>query len=133
MQSARKTQEQLLNRREFTSATVMALLSGVTVTVMGCSSSSPNNPMTPSNPGSGNNRNAEISDNHGHSAAITSAQVSAGQSITLDIRGTGDHPHTVMISMGELTQIAAGQRVSKASSVEQSASTGPHSHTVAFN
>lgn len=130
MQGAKK---ELLNRREFTSATVMALLGGVTVTVMGCSSGSSNNPMTPSNPGGSGDRTGAVADNHGHTATITSAQVSAGQAITLNIRGTGDHPHTVGISTAELAQIAAGQQVAKTSSVDQSVSSGPHGHTVTFN
>ena len=127
--------EKELNRREFTSAAVMALLGGVTVTVMGCSSSSP---MTPTDPdpdpgGGGTGRSGTVSENHGHTATITAAQISAGQSVTLDIRGDGDHPHLVAVTMAEVMQIAAGQEVSKVSSVDQSITTGPHSHIVTFN
>jgi len=124
----------LLNRREFTSATVMALLAGVTVTVTGCSSGGNGNPSGPSNPGGGgDNRVGSISENHGHTASIDSAQLSAGQAITLNIQGDGDHPHTVEISMAELTQIAAGTQVSKTSSQDSSVTTGPHTHVVTFN
>lgn len=133
------TQEQkkaLLDRREFTSTTIMALLSGVAITVSGCSSGGgDSNPTGPSNPGGGGTgaKVGTISDNHSHTASITQAQIDAGQSITLNIRGTSDHPHTIQISMAELAQIAAGTQVSKTSSVDSSVTTGPHTHVVTFN
>lgn len=124
----------LLTRREFTSASVMAMLAGVAVTVTGCSSGGNGNPNGPSNPGGGDGAIVgAISDNHSHTATINSAQVNAGNAFTLDIRGQADHPHTVQITMAELTQIAAGTQVSKTSSQDSSITTGPHSHIVTFN
>lgn len=121
-----------IDRREFTSASLMALLAGVTVSVAGCSSDGNGNPMNPSNPGSGD-KVGSISANHSHSATITSAQLMAGQAITLNIGDQADHPHTVQISMADLTAIAAGTQVSKTSSQDTSATFGPHSHVVTFN
>jgi hypothetical protein len=69
-----------------------------------------------------------ISANHGHSAVVTGAQLSAGNGVTLNIQGSAGHPHTVQLSSGEVQQIADGQRVSKVSSTDQS-----HSHQVSFN
>lgn len=118
--------QRLLDRREFTTATLMALLSGVTVTVIGCDSESPTAPNAGDVAGS-------VTANHQHSAIITDAQLDAGNAVTLDIRGGADHPHTVQLTMNEVGQIAAGQRVSKTSSTDGSATFGIHSHTVIFN
>lgn len=121
------TEQKLLDRREFTSAALLALLSGVAVTITACGSS---NPSTPSPSG---DRTGSITANHGHSAVITGAQLTAGGAVTLDIRGSADHPHTVSVTMTEVGQIAAGQRVSKTSTTDPSATSGTHSHQVTFN
>jgi hypothetical protein len=49
--------------------------------------------------------------------------------LTLDIRGTADHPQIVELSAGDLTAIRGGSQVSKNSTA------GPdgHSHVVTFN
>lgn len=117
----------LIDRRQFTSAALMALLGGVTVTVLGCDSSS--SPTAPSDGA----RAGSVSANHGHTATITSAQLTAGQGVTLDIRGSADHLHTVVLTVAEVGQIASGQRVSKSSTAQSSLSEPLHSHTVVFN
>jgi hypothetical protein len=66
--------------------------------------------------------------NHGHTATLLAAQFTAGNAISLDIRGQATHPHTVTITQGEMAQIAANQRVSKDSSNDNG-----HTHTVTFN
>jgi ethanolamine utilization microcompartment shell protein EutL len=48
--------------------------------------------------------------------------------VSLDISGGAGHPHTVMLSAGEVVQIAGGSQVSKTSTTNQS-----HSHQVTFN
>ncbi len=118
----------LIDRRQFTNATLLALLSGVTVTIIGCGGSD-DSPTSPSD----GSRAGSVSANHGHSAVITSAQLTAGQGVTLDIRGTADHPHAVVLTMTEVGQIAGGQRLTKTSSSEASSSFALHSHTVVFN
>jgi hypothetical protein len=96
----------LTTRREFTAQTVMALLSGVTITISGCGgSSTPTGPTTP--PPSGGAA-ATVSANHGHTATLTSAEITAGATVTLQIRGAADHPHTVVLTGTEVTQIGAG-------------------------
>jgi hypothetical protein len=121
-----------VGRREFTAAAVLAALSGVTITISGCgggggggSPSAPSNPTPPTGPG---DKAGSISGNHGHTAVITAAQLTAAAAVALDIRGQGDHPHTVTLSAAEVSQIAASQRVSKESSNEAA-----HTHTVTFN
>jgi hypothetical protein len=132
--SERKT----LGRREFTAASAMAVLSGVAITLTACGgdSSSPTSPAapTPSNPtpdptpASSADKVGTVGSNHGHSAVITGAQLTAAGEVLLDITGNATHPHTVVLSAGEVQQIADGQRVSKESSFDAS-----HSHTVTFN
>jgi hypothetical protein len=69
-----------------------------------------------------------ISANHGHTATITRAQLTAGGALGLNIQGSASHPHSVSLSQAEVGQIAAGMRVSKESSADSA-----HSHTVTFN
>ena len=70
----------------------------------------------------------EVGTNHGHTAEITGAQLSAGGALSLDITGSSNHPHTVDLTAADVDQIANGQRVSKASSTDAG-----HTHTVTFN
>ena len=121
------------SRREFTAASVMALLAGVTVTISGCGGgySSPSGPTpnpTPTPAPSAGDKSGVVSDNHGHVATITGAQITAAGAVTLDIHGTADHTHTVVLSAGEVQQIGAGAKVAKSSS-----NTLSHDHTVTFN
>ena len=116
-----------INRREFTAATVLAMLSGVSITISGCAggggtSGSPTGP-TPAGGVTG-----AVSANHGHNAMITDAQINAGGDVELDITGSADHPHSVTLAAGQVMQIDAGMRVS----VESSTDAG-HLHIVTFN
>lgn len=122
-----------VSRRQFSVASALALLSGVAITVSGCgSSSSPSSPSTPAptpTPSAGNaDKVGSISGNHGHSAVITGAQITAAGDLTLDIRGTSTHPHTVQLTSAEIVAIGGGQTRSK-----ESSSDSGHSHTVTFN
>jgi hypothetical protein len=121
-------QDGTFGRREFTVASVMAMLSGVVITISGCgSSSTPSTPSTPA-PSPVSDVTGTVSANHGHSAIVTSARFTAGIGFSLDIQGTASHPHTVELSASELVQIRGGTRVAKDSS-----NNGGHSHTVTFN
>jgi hypothetical protein len=72
-------------------------------------------------------------------ATVTSAVLQAGGAVTLSIRGTADHDHTVQLAQDQVRLIAGGSRVSTASSDGGGSSdgyggtTGSHSHTVTFN
>jgi hypothetical protein len=114
------------DRRQFTVGAILALLAGVTITLSGCGDD--DGPLAPSPAPGGSNITGSISANHGHSAVITDAQLGAGNVVTLDIRGTAAHPHTVELTVGEAQQIAARQRVVKESSTDDG-----HRHTVTFN
>ena len=122
-----------IGRREFTVASALAMLAGVAITMSGCSSSSTTGPSgtptpTPTPGTTPTDVMGAISANHGHAASVTGAQLTAGNALVLDIRGTATHPHTVTLSQAELGQIAAGTRVSK-----ESTSDNGHSHSVTFN
>jgi hypothetical protein len=117
-------EDRQLGRREFTLEAALALLSGVAITVGGCGSTSPAAPSTPPQ----GDVSGVVSINHGHSAVITRAQLTAGGELQLDIQGAADHPHIVALGPGHLGSIAAGSRVVVNSSAEEL-----HSHTVTFN
>jgi hypothetical protein len=117
------------SRREFTAAAVMAMLAGVSVTISGCGGGGGGGTGSPNQPTPGNgDKLGNVSANHGHVARITAAELTAGNAVTLQIRGTSDHPHTVPLTAAEVAAIAGGQRVGKASSEEDF-----HTHTVTFN
>lgn len=122
-----------ISRREFTVAAALAALSGVAITITACGggSDSPSSPSTPpptAGGGGSGDKSGAISSNHGHTATITAAQLTAAAEVALDIRGASDHPHTVALSAAEVASIAGGQRISKESSTDAA-----HSHTVTFN
>jgi hypothetical protein len=122
-----------IGRREFTRQGVIALLSTATITLVDCGGDSSPAP-SPSPPpgggggGGGGDVSGTISGNHGHTAVITAAQITAADSVSLDIRGTADHPHTVSLTAAEVGMIGSGQRVSTNSSSDDG-----HTHTVTFN
>lgn len=118
-----------LDRREFTVQAVLAMLAGVSITISGCGGGGGGTPTQPNPPSGGSgDKVGNISANHGHQAVITSAQLTAAAAIMLDIRGSAPHNHTVPLSASEVSAIAAGQRVSKASSDDDQ-----HTHVVTFN
>ncbi|MGH9159853.1 MAG: hypothetical protein ACRD2X_07690 [Vicinamibacteraceae bacterium] len=127
MKEPKELVDSLLDRREFNAKTVLALLSGVTITVSGCDGD--DSPTSPSPPGGGGGGvTGTVSANHGHRAAISAAEITAGNEVALDIRGDADHPHTVELSAAEVMQAAEGERVSKSSTTDAG-----HAHTVTFN
>jgi len=115
------------DRREFTRLSLLAMLGGVTITISGCGGGGYGSPTTPST----GDKSASISANHGHSAVITSAQLTAGGQLTLSLGpavGVPDHTHSVTLTAAEVVSIRDGARVSKASSTQDA-----HDHTVTFN
>ena len=121
-----------LDRREFTVASAMAVLSGVAITISACggSSDSGGNPAAPSTPppASGDEvGSVSVSAGHSHSAVITAAQLTDGGALSLTITGSG-HTHTVELTADDMAAIAAGTTVAKGSSTTEA-----HGHTVTFN
>jgi hypothetical protein len=127
-----------IGRRQFSVAAALAALSGVAITISACGGGSSTSPTSPGTGGTGSSgsgggsssgdKTGQISSNHGHTAVITGAQLTAGGALQLDITGSADHPHRVALSAAEITSISGGQKVSKDSSTDAS-----HFHTVTFN
>jgi VCBS repeat-containing protein len=113
-----------MTRREFTLESALAVLAGVTITISGCGDD--DSPMAPTPPPG--SLNGTVSANHGHTAFITAAQLMAGSMVSLDIRGSSTHPHTVNVSAAQMQTIAARQQVAIVSSSDDG-----HTHTVTFN
>jgi hypothetical protein len=109
-------------KRRVDRRTVVALLAGVGVTIVGCGSD--DDPASATRvPEVG-----EISENHGHSAQIREPQLAAAHALDLDIQGTANHTHMLRLTNDEVRRIRDGERVGKISSL-----TSSHSHTVTFN
>ena len=112
-----------LDRREFTSRALMAMLAGVTVTMTGCGSESAVAPTPPPNVKIGT-----VVNNHGHEVVISSAQQLAGGAVTLNIQGTSSHDHVLELTAAEVAAIRNGTRLEK-----DSVTSRGHVHTVVFN
>ena len=118
-----------IGRREFSRSAVIALLGAATISIADCGgdgSSSPSPSPSPT-PTPGDVAGA-VSANHGHTAVVTAAQITAANAVSLDIRGSATHPHTVELSAAEVGMIGTRQTVSKVSSNNEG-----HGHTVTFN
>ena len=116
-----------LTRREFTVDSLLALFTGVAITVSTAACGGDDDPTGPDG-----SRAGTVDANHGHSAVVTAAQITAGNSVTLTLAGS-DHTHTVDLTGAEVVQIGNGTRVTKTSTSNASAAFGAHAHTVTFN
>jgi hypothetical protein len=121
----------VIGRREFTRESILAALSGVVITVTGCGGGgggggNPTSPTRVSGQGT-------VLSNHGHAAVVTDAQITAGNAVQIDITGSANHPHTVLLSAQAIQAIAGGRPVAATSSIDSSPTDGSHMHTVTFN
>jgi hypothetical protein len=121
---------QAVTRREFTVEAILAMLAGVAITVSGCGSSSPAAPTQTTTPPATAPQDVPgaISDNHGHVATVTSAQITAANAVTLNIQGTATHNHVVSLTNDQVRLIGARTQVAV-----QSTNDAGHMHTVTFN
>jgi hypothetical protein len=122
-----------MDRREFTLESALAVLGAAVVTISGCGgggspAASTPPPATGGSPNPSADKLGGISDNHGHVAMITSAQLVAANAISLDIRGSADHTHVLTLTANDVTNIGGGTRLQR----ECTSGTG-HIHTVTFN
>jgi hypothetical protein len=69
-----------------------------------------------------------IFNNHGHVAVVTGDQIRAGRPVTLNLRGTADHGHSLALSDDDLMRLRNNQRVERDSTPENN-----HTHRVTFN
>jgi hypothetical protein len=133
-----------IDRRKFTVAMAYAMLGGAAITITACgdggsptgSNGGPygNPTATPTAAATGVTVGA-IGNNHGHAAVITGAQLDAGGGLTLDIKGSAPHAHTVTLTGDQVANIKGGQTVTVESTVADGGSTygGVHTHNVTFN
>jgi hypothetical protein len=119
-----------LDRREFTLAAALAVLSGVTITISACGGggSSPSAPSTPPPTAGSGDKSGSISANHGHTAVITGAELAAGNAVIVQLTVGNGHTHTLSLTAAQVMQVAANQRVSGTSSNDDA-----HTHVVTFN
>ena len=68
-----------------------------------------------------------ISDNHGHEVCLSTAQLTAGKSVSLTL--TGRHSHSLTLGTDQVRAISAGQTAGPITS----GVTFGHSHKVIFN
>jgi hypothetical protein len=66
-----------------------------------------------------------IGTNHGHTLAVSEADITAMADKTYDITGSSMHPHTVMITAAQFGMLAAGEQLMLVSSMD-----AMHTHTV---
>ena len=71
--------------------------------------------------------NAVISDNHGHKATLSAAQLEAGRAVSIPFHGNPTHAHTVALSVEDLTRVRDRERVTKESSLDDG-----HTHFADF-
>ena len=136
------------SRREFTVASALALLNGVTISLNACgdsagtTSSTPSSPTTPAPSGApapspSGGVSGVVGTNHGHTATITAAELASGEALMIDIEGEAGHPHSVELTADEVRRIASGERVAKRASVLMEdplyPEVGTHTHNVTFN
>lgn len=114
-----------MNRRKFTVETAMLLLGGATIAISGCGGGATTSPTASTPPLA--DAAGTISSNHGHAAVVTAAQLGAGGSLDLDIRGTSSHTHVVSLNAADIANVRSGAQVQKESSAS------PHVHMVTFN
>jgi len=129
-----------LKRRQFTQEASLAFLAGVVVTVTDCggggggggddgygnpTTGSPTTTLAAAPAGS---KSGTISGNHGHTATITAAQLTAGGGVSLSIAGTAGHDHLVELPSQAVVEVKNGRKVEKMSTM-----TEVHTHLVTFN
>jgi len=138
---------QKIGRRQFAQDASLAFLAGVSVIVTACggggggdgssssdgygptgSSGTPTQSTPPATTPAAGSNTGQISDNHGHQAVITAAQLQAGGALRLDIAGSAGHSHIVDLSAQDVQDVRDGKKVAKESTTTQS-----HDHTVTFN
>jgi len=146
-----------MSRREFSAATISALFVGMAVTLIDCGKSggayaSAGTAPTPVPSGTTpapapvggtaaptGDAAGVVSDNHGHAAVVTSAQLTAAGAVALNIKGSADHNHVVTLSAAQVSQVAGGAKVTTVSAVTSDADPyygtiyGEHTHVVVFN
>lgn len=83
---------------------------------------------SPTGPSGSGGAVGEIQNNHGHTAIVTAQQLADGRQITLDMRGSADHSHSLEISDDNMRRLQRRERVEVDSTLQNG-----HRHRVNFN
>jgi hypothetical protein len=67
----------------------------------------------------------DITGNHGHTLAVTGAQVTAGAAMVYDIEGSAGHSHDLALSSDDFQKLKAGGSITK-----QSSNAAGHEHEI---
>jgi hypothetical protein len=119
-----------VTRRKFTLEAALAILAGCVITIADACGGKDDTPTNPSP--APTDIAGTISANHGHTATVKAADITATNAIVLDIQGTAVHHHTLSLSQADMQTLKNRQPVSRDSSSDVSASSGLHLHTVTF-
>jgi hypothetical protein len=105
----------MLDRKEFLTG-----IAGVTVTLVIHACGGDDSEGNPTGGGANCNDgvDATISSNHGHELRIPAADFDAGESKTYSIQGSSTHSHSITLSAQDLTDLKAGQKISKDSTTD---------------
>lgn len=68
---------------------------------------------------------SDITPSHGHTLAVSAADISAGVDKTYEITGSADHGHTAIVTAADFADLKGGKPVSITSS-----STAGHNHSI---
>ena len=122
-----------IDRREFGREASLAFLSGITVAVSACGGgggySSPAASSTPPPATSATgDKVGDVAANHGHTAIVIAAKLTAGGPVELDIRGNATHTHMVSLVADAIRDMRDGKKVQKESTTGDG-----HTHVVTFN
>ena len=120
----------LVTRRKFTLEAALAILAGCVITIADACGGKDDSPTNPSP--APTDITGTISANHGHTAVVTAAQITATNAFVLDIQGAAVHHHTLSLSQTDLQTLKNRQPVSRDSSSDVSSSGNLHLHTVTF-
>jgi hypothetical protein len=105
---------------------VLAFVFAAGLGVAGCGDDDNGSPTSPSPTSQGST--GVVANNHGHVASVSGAEVSAGRGVTLDLRGTADHTHSLELTNDDVVRLQTRLRVERDSSANNN-----HTHRVTFN
>lgn len=116
-----------MNRNVFLKKLGGALVALPIISLIGCSSDDDVTPTPPavSTGNCNNGATGAIGTNHGHSLAVSAADVQAGVQKTYTIQGTSGHDHNITLSVANFTTLSTGTSVSV-----NSTAGGGHTHSV---
>jgi hypothetical protein len=112
-----------ITRKQFVQGSITAAI----VVATGCSSDDTGDESGNESGGADCSMGADgsISANHGHTASVPAADITAGAAKDYDIMGTATHTHTISLDATQMGNLAAGASVTVTSS-----SANNHTHDV---